>query len=152
MLLSEKWIVATRESIPAFGVPTSWSVDDRVGALIGQTVAIRWQTPMLEADYTFVVFEVAEEAMAEAAAFRQQLIWWLAGAVVIVLVLQFLSLRWGLAPLTAFTQDLARISDGRSSHLPEDDVTEFKPLAKASIIWFLMSGRKASGIVDHLPI
>ena len=108
VLLSEKWIVATRESIPAFGVPTSWSVDDRVGALIGQTVAIRWQTPMLEADYTFVVFEVAEEAMAEAAAFRQQLIWWLAGAVVVVLVLQFLSLRWGLAPLTAFTQDLAK--------------------------------------------
>ncbi len=130
-LLSEKWIVATRESIPAFGVPTRWSVDDRVGALIGQKVAIRWQTPMLEADYTFVVFEVAEEAMAEAAAFRQQLVWWLAGAVVIVLVLQFLSLRWGLAPLTAFTQDLASISDGRSSHLPEDDVTEFKPLAKA---------------------
>ena len=131
VLLSEKWIVATRESIPAFGVPTRWSVDDRIGALIGQTVAIRWQTPMLEADYTFVVFEVAEEAMAEAAAFRQQLIWWLAGAVVVVLVLQFLSLRWGLAPLTAFTQDLAKISDGRSSHLPEDDVTEFKPLAKA---------------------
>ena len=130
-LLNESWIEAAHESMPAFGVPTSWSVDDRVGALIGQKVAIRWQTPMLEADYTFVVFEVAEEAMAEAAAFRQQLIWWLAGAVVVVLVLQFLSLRWGLAPLTAFTRDLARVSDGRSSHLPEDEVTEFKPLAKA---------------------
>ena len=59
-----------------------------------------------------VGLEVAEEAMSEAAAFRQQLIWWLTGAVLIVLVLTISQSAMGLAPLTAFTQDLARISDG----------------------------------------
>lgn len=97
--------------------------------LLGQRMTIRWQTSELQGDYTFLVLESAEVALAEVRAFRQRLWLWLSAAVVLVSVMQFVILRWGLAPLTRFTADLEKMRAGELSQLPDGSVTELKPLA-----------------------
>jgi len=96
---------------------------------LGQRMTIRWQTDDLQGDYTFFVLESAEVVLAEVRAFRQRLWLWLSAAVGLVLVMQLLILKWGLAPLARFTRDLERMRAGALAQLPEGEVRELKPLA-----------------------
>lgn len=77
--------------------------------------AVTWEnrrSPIL-----FSVLETTDTFAAEAAGFRNSLWSWLGGLAVLLLVLQVLLLRWGLAPLRRLARDLQQIEAGQSEAL-----------------------------------
>lgn len=77
--------------------------------------AVTWEnrrSPIL-----FSVLETTDTFMAEAAGFRASLWSWLGGLAVLLLILQLLLLRWGLAPLRRLATDLRQIEAGQSEAL-----------------------------------
>ena len=129
-LLDDRWQADLR-LLPATvrGKASAIALDLEAAELLGQRMTIRWQTDDLQGDYTFFVLESAEVVLAEVRAFRQRLWLWLSAAVGLVLVMQLLILKWGLAPLARFTRDLERMRAGALAQLPEGEVRELKPLA-----------------------
>ena len=129
-LLDDRWQADLRR-LPATvrGKASAIALDLEAAELLGQRMTIRWQTDDLQGDYTFFVLESAEVVLAEVRAFRQRLWLWLSAAVGLVLVMQLLILKWGLAPLARFTRDLERMRAGALAQLPEGEVRELKPLA-----------------------
>lgn len=77
--------------------------------------AVTWEnrrSPIL-----FSVLESTNTFEAEAAGFRNSLRSWLGGLAALLLVLQVLLLRWGLAPLRRLATDLKQIETGQSESL-----------------------------------
>ncbi|MBC55097.1 MAG: hypothetical protein CMQ34_14810 [Gammaproteobacteria bacterium] len=77
--------------------------------------AVTWEnrrSPIL-----FSVLETTDTFAAEAAGFRNSLWSWLGGLAALLLVLQLLLLRWGLAPLRRLATDLQQIEAGKSEAL-----------------------------------
>ena len=77
--------------------------------------AVTWEnrrSPIL-----FSVLETTDTFAAEAAGFRNSLWSWLGGLAILLLVLQLLLLRWGLAPLRRLATDLQQIEAGESEAL-----------------------------------
>ena len=74
--------------------------------------------------YTFRVAETLEDYYRQVQQFRHSLWGWLGGAALLLLVVQGLILRWGLAPLRRVAADLAAIEEGRErqlkGHYPEE--------------------------------
>ena len=77
--------------------------------------AVTWEN--LRSPILFSVLETTDTFAAEAAGFRNSLWSWLGGLAALLLVLQLLLLRWGLAPLRRLARDLQQIEAGQSEAL-----------------------------------
>lgn len=80
--------------------------------------------------YDFVVTESTSTYLAEVNNFRASLWSWLGGVAVLLLVLQFLLLRWGLSPLRRLAIDLKSIESGTSEQLNEDYPKELQAVTQ----------------------
>lgn len=77
--------------------------------------AVTWENR--RSPIMFSVLEATNTFETEAAGFRNSLRSWLGGLAVLLLVLQILLLRWGLAPLRRLATDLKQIETGQSELL-----------------------------------
>lgn len=90
---------------------------------------LRWVVDSGESyRYTLVVAEDAGPFYAQLQRFRGVLWAWLSLAAVILLILQLLILRWGLAPLRRVTRALGEIEAGDKSRIEGDYPGEIRPL------------------------
>ena len=67
--------------------------------------------------YTFAVSEDLSATRLQVDAFRDALLFWLGGAALILLLVQWAMLRWGLRPLRQVATDLRRIESGEAEQL-----------------------------------
>jgi two-component system sensor histidine kinase PhoQ len=79
--------------------------------------AVVWENQ--DEPFVFSVFESTSTYLTEVNRFRASLWSWLGGVVVLLLILQLLLLRWGLAPLRVLARDLKRIESGERELLQE---------------------------------
>ena len=77
--------------------------------------AVTWENRL--SPILFSVLESTDTIEAEASNFRNSLWSWLGGLAVLLLILQILLLRWGLAPLRRLARDLKKIESGQSETL-----------------------------------
>jgi len=76
---------------------------------------ILWEDGISE--YSFSVIENAAPYYSEISNFRTSLWYWLGGVAVVLLLMQFLLLRWGLLPLRLIANDLKQIESGTGDKL-----------------------------------
>ncbi len=67
--------------------------------------------------YTYAVVESLEGYNAQVNSFRNRLFSWLGGVALLLLLVLYLILRWGLAPLRRAAQELTEIERGRQNEL-----------------------------------
>ena len=67
--------------------------------------------------FTFTVLQTMDPYLSEISGFRNNLWGWLAGVVVVLLVVQALVMSWGLSPLKDLARDLKQIEDGEKDYL-----------------------------------
>ncbi|MEX0962620.1 MAG: ATP-binding protein [Pseudohongiellaceae bacterium] len=79
---------------------------------------ILWENGITE--YNFTVIEDATPYYLEIANFRTSLWSWLGGAAVLLLLMQFYLMRWGLSPLHRMARDLKQIESGEKDQLAEN--------------------------------
>ncbi len=91
---------------------------------------VQWESEALLEEFDFVVFEQDSLLAAEVVGFRARLWSWLVAIVLVLILLQFLVMRWGLKPIAIFTRDIDAIAQGRSQSLSGDYPDELKPLAQ----------------------
>lgn len=97
-------------------------------ALWQLSFGVVWETADGEYPLVFSVAEGAEELDARLSAFRDNLLWWLGGAAVLLLVVQVLVLRWGLSPLRRIAADLRQLEAGDEPVLGGRYPQELRPL------------------------
>jgi two-component system sensor histidine kinase PhoQ len=100
-----------------------------VPARLMLSFATRWESgagpPQV---YMFQIVERLDEHQAQIRQFRRGMFGWLAAATLLLLVVQALILRWGLAPLRRVAQDLSEMEAGRARTLSGRYPTELQPL------------------------
>lgn len=69
---------------------------------------------------TFIVVELGAHYKQQLGGYRQSLIFWLGLVLAVLLVLQFLALRWGLSPLATLAQELGDLERGKRDSLGDD--------------------------------
>ncbi len=116
-----------RSGVPVF--------QDLVGADGGRYFALGlsvvWEaSPEKSYGYTFYVAEESDAFDALVRGFRQALWGWLAGAALVLLAVQGLIWRWGLAPLRRVAFEVAEIEAGRRSELRSLYPSELKLLTE----------------------
>ncbi len=106
----------------------------RIAASDGRPVfalsfAVDWETSGARiARYTFQVAESTAAFAEQVRRFRRNLLGWFSGAAVILVLLQALILRWGLAPLRQVARDVGEVEAGRMSALGEHYPAELRRL------------------------
>lgn len=80
--------------------------------------------------YTFAVVEDASSFNRQLDAYRRQLWLWLAATAAALLLIQYLVLRWGLAPLRKVVNEMAAVERGESSEIQTGYPDELQPLAR----------------------
>lgn len=83
---------------------------------------ILWEDGLSE--YSFSVVEDVSPYYSEIEDFRASLWVWLGGVALLLLLMQFFLLRWGLSPLKRLAKNLKQIEEGESDHLQGDYPTE----------------------------
>lgn len=81
-----------------------------------------------EQSYTVVVAESTAGMEAEVGGFRLTLFLWLGGAALLLLLVQGVTLRWGLSPLRRAARDLKRIQAGKAEFLGGSYPSELRGL------------------------
>ena len=81
-----------------------------------------------EEHYTFTVLEDAAPLRAQVEQFRSTLWQWLGVGALLLVLAQWLVLRWGLAPLVSVARALKKMQQGGSDKLQGDFPRELKPL------------------------
>ncbi|PCI74650.1 MAG: two-component sensor histidine kinase [SAR86 cluster bacterium] len=79
---------------------------------------VLWENGISE--YNFTVMENAAAYYSEISNFRTSLWSWLGGVALLLLLLQFFLMRWGLSPLHRMARDLKRIETGERNQLSEN--------------------------------
>jgi two-component system, OmpR family, sensor histidine kinase PhoQ len=90
--------------------------------------AVTWEnrtTPVV-----FTVLESSQTYLLSVSNFRASLWSWLGGLAVLLLILQLLLLRWGLAPLRRLARDLTHIEQGETESLSEDYPRELNAVTR----------------------
>lgn len=82
-----------------------------------------------ESRYSFHVLQNSAPIDVEISGFRQTLWRWLGGLGLLLLAIQGMILRWGLAPLPRLAEDLHRIELGEQDQLSGNYPTELEPVA-----------------------
>jgi two-component system sensor histidine kinase PhoQ len=94
-----------------------------------QSFGVRWSTPRGAYPFTFSVAENLESFERQLGVYRRSLLGWLGAMGVLLLVAQWLTLRWGLRPLRQVADELTALEDGRQSRITGDYPTELQRLA-----------------------
>jgi two-component system sensor histidine kinase PhoQ len=95
------------------------------------SAGIAWEIDDVKTiDYTFHILTSADGFQTQVNQFRRSLWGWLAGATLILLAIQILLLRWGLTPLRQVSNDLIKVENGTTDHLPENYPIELHGLTK----------------------
>ena len=115
-----------RESVPV-GDTTFAVFPGETATYFRLSYGILWEDGITE--LSFSVIEDAAPYYSEIANFRRSLWSWLGGAVVLLLTVQLLLLRWGLSPLGRMAADLMRIESGERDKLAEDYPLELQGVA-----------------------
>ncbi len=102
-----------REGLIRHAYRVLWQLSD------GETLGLR-----------FIVAESAAPREADVQAFREQLLLWLGGTLVLVLLVQVLVVRWGLRPLRMLADRVAHIEDGSRTDLDGSWPDEVRPLVE----------------------
>jgi len=90
----------------------------RLKALFQLSYKVLWQTADgREVPLVFTVLETTAPVDAELGTYRQHLLLWLGGTALLLLLCQLAILAWGLRPLRALAQDIARLETGASDQL-----------------------------------
>lgn len=79
---------------------------------------VLWENGISE--YNFTVMEDAAPYYSEISNFRRSLWSWLGGVALLLLLMQFYLMRWGLSPLHRMARDLKQIESGEKDQLAED--------------------------------
>lgn len=118
--------------------------------------ATRWEgSDRRQYEYVFHVAERLDAHLAQIQQFRRSLFLGLAIATLLLLAVQALVLRWGLAPLRRLAQNLAQMESGRSQELQGRYPAELQPLVDnlnsllASARTHLQRYRDALGNLAH---
>ncbi len=91
--------------------------------------AIRWELDEQQSvRFTFQVIEDMQAYHQQINRYRRSLWSWLAGAALLLLLVQAVILRWGLQPLRKVTRDLERIEQGEAEQLPGEYPKELQQL------------------------
>lgn len=115
-----------RESVPV-GETLFEVMEGEMDTFFRLSYGILWEDGIRE--YSFTVIEDAAPYYSEISNFRRSLWSWLGGAVVLLLVMQLLLLRWGLSPLIRMAADLIRIERGERDKLAENYPRELQGVA-----------------------
>lgn len=78
--------------------------------------------------YTYVVATDAHDFNEQLEQFRLPLWLWLSGSAAVLLLVQWLVLRWGLRPLRRLAAEMARIESGEQDHIERAYPRELHPL------------------------
>ena len=98
--------------------------------LYTMTLGVIWEVaPFIVRGYTFHVAESKEHFEKERKRFRKSLATWLGAAVVVLLLVQALILRWGLSPLRKVAAEVADIESGKKEAISENYPREIESLA-----------------------
>lgn len=93
--------------------------------------AVLWESQKkFQRAYYFTVAEDAPVLDQQVMHFRMILMRWLSGAAILLMLIQFWLLRWGLSPLRQIGKDLALIEQGLKSHLDGVYPAELEGLVK----------------------
>ena len=93
-------------------------------------LGVIWEVaPFIVRGYTFYVAETKEHFEKERKRFRKSLAMWLSAAVIALLLVQTIILRWGLAPLRKVASEVADIEAGRKAELSANYPQEIELLA-----------------------
>ncbi|MGX9419062.1 ATP-binding protein [Vibrio sp. WJH972] len=87
-----------------------------------------WQSGNDEALLRFVVTHTPETLAAELSSFSRQIILWILGLTLALLVIQYLITRWGLRPLDNVADELSRLESGEIKRLDGKYPKELKPV------------------------
>ena len=110
-------------------------------SLFSLTFAVIWvDDDEVEKKYVFRVSESTDGYLQQVREFRQSLWIWFSAAAVVLLFLQTLILRWGLAPLRRVIIELGEIERGNKSGLSEDYPREIRMLS-ANLNAFIRFGQ-----------
>jgi two-component system, OmpR family, sensor histidine kinase PhoQ len=88
----------------------------------------RWQTEHGEQLLRFVVTHTPSALSAELASFSRQIVIWVFGLTLGLLVIQYLITHWGLHPLSQVATDLSRLESGEIQRLDGDYPRELNPV------------------------
>ena len=112
------------------GVPTFSEVAAKDGTrLYTLGLGVMWEVaPFIVRGYTFNVAETKEHFAKERKRFRKSLATWLGAAVIALLLVQAIILRWGLAPLRKVASEVAEIEAGRKDELSSEYPREIELL------------------------
>lgn len=89
---------------------------------------ILWEDGISE--YNFTVMENAAPYYSEISNFRTSLWSWLGGVALLLLLIQYFLMRWGLSPLHRMARDLKQIESGEKSQLAENYPQELQGVTK----------------------
>ena len=108
-----------------------FSIAGPLQAFFIYSAGIAWEIDDVKTiDYTFHILTSADGFQTQVNQFRRSLWGWLAGATLILLAIQILLLRWGLTPLRQVSNDLIKVENGTTDHLPENYPIELHGLTK----------------------
>ena len=115
-------------SIPAVG---EWRFERREApAVFALTYGLRWIDLADDPKrYAFAVVEDARSFERQLSAYRRELWLWLAATAAGLLLIQYLVLRWGLAPLRRLVGELQAVERGERGEIHTGYPDELKPLA-----------------------
>ena len=99
-------------------------------SLFAMSFGVIWvDDASLEGHYVVRVSESTEGFRQQVKRFRRSLWIWLSAAAVVLLVLQAMILRWGLAPLRRVVMELGQVERGNKERLSEDYPREIRGLS-----------------------
>ncbi len=98
--------------------------------LYTMTLGVIWEVaPFIVRGYSFHVAESKEHFEKERKRFRKSLAMWLGAAVIALLLVQAIILRWGLAPLRKVAAEVTEIEAGNKEEISEEYPREIALLA-----------------------
>ncbi len=118
--------VAPAHDVGVWRFRTITSMDGR--SLFALSLGVNWTTGDKTRRYSFIVVENRANFVAQGNRFRRALWLWLAIPASLLLVLQWLVLRWGLSPLKQLTVELRKIEAGRQNVIEGNYPDEIRPL------------------------
>lgn len=117
------------EGIPVLA--TGQGYDSELDGLIRHAYQVLWELEGGEAlPLRVVIGESAAPRDADVRAFRNRLLLWVVGAVLLVLLVQLAIVRWGLQPLRRLAERVSQIEAGRATDLGSGWPREVRPLAE----------------------
>lgn len=93
-----------------------------------QSYGVRWSTPGGAYPFTFSVGEDLEAYDLQLGVYRRSLLGWLGAMALLLLVAQWLTLRWGLRPLKRVADELTALESGRQARIAGEYPTELQGL------------------------